>query len=186
MTKLSAKDVQNWQTLGKTKIRIMLLCIRRWVYRLRGSVCIHASYERYFIYKLNLLKGLNGTTSGTGGSCFQMQSWFHWLKMLCTKEVVWANMDDILHFGTLGATRWAVNKRKKTSGLHRQKTYFDILYNIDFPQARMCSCIWEMWGGSVHLKRASLFSQLRSLMSTLVCLVIFSALQWPIFTHLLC
>lgn len=134
MTKLGAKDVQNWQTPAKTKIRIMLLCIRKWVYRLGGSVCIHVSYEMlFFTYRLNLLKGLNGTTSGTGGLCFQRQSWFQWMKMLCTKAAVWASMDDILHFGTLGATRWAVNKRKKTSGLHRQKTYFDILHNIDFP-----------------------------------------------------
>lgn len=42
-------------------------------------------------------------------------------------------MDDTLCFGTPGATHWAENKKKKTSGLHRQKTYFDILHNIDFP-----------------------------------------------------
>lgn len=48
--------------------------------------------------------------------------------VVSTKEVVLANVYDILHFGTLGATHLAVYKRKKTlSIMHRHKTDFDIL-----------------------------------------------------------
>lgn len=53
---------------------------------------------------------------------------------VCTKETVLANVDDVPRFGTLGATHLAVNKRKKTLRImRRQKTYSDILPNIDFP-----------------------------------------------------
>ena len=88
-----------------------------------------------FTYRLNLSKGLNRTTSGVWGIIFSKMSLVPVAEdVVCTKETVLANVDDIPHCGTLGATHLAVNKRQKTLTItHRQKTYFDILHNIDFP-----------------------------------------------------
>lgn len=88
-----------------------------------------------FIYRLNLSKGLNGTTAGVcGGIIFSKMSLVLGTgDVVCTKETVLANVDDIPHFGTLEATHLAVNKRKKTLGItHRRKPDFGILPNVDF------------------------------------------------------